>query len=284
VKQKESSEVLSVLRGAIADTAPWFGELVRTVRDPEASAVGAWSIAETAAHVAVACAFDSASAIGIEPVRELMPLLDEALAAEGVDDVARLNALSLAAQPERDLTTLARTIEGRSAALVDATATSDPTEPMPWLAGAQLPVPAVLAHLLSELLVHGHDIAQAEGRPWLVSPRDARLFFDVFFFPLLEQMADLLVPPDARGVGDVRCGLHIRGGASVELSFEGGRMSVGAPTGRPVDVLVSAEPDTMLLVMYRRISPVLPMLRGKLMVSGRKPWRLRRFLRVLRTP
>jgi hypothetical protein len=61
-------------------------------------------------------------------------------------------------------------------------------------------------------------------------------------------------------------------------------LRVGEPDANPVDVRVTADPVAMLLVMYERVHPLRPLLRGQLRVGGRRAWRLPRLMKALQTP
>jgi hypothetical protein len=57
-----------------------------------------------------------------------------------------------------------------------------------------------------------------------------------------------------------------------------------ADGGGPADCRVSADPVALLLVAYGRTSQWKPVLTGKLVAWGRKPWLGRRFVRFLVVP
>lgn len=60
--------------------------------------------------------------------------------------------------------------------------------------------------------------------------------------------------------------------AKILLVFDGGSLSIEAPGSRKVDCHVSAEPAKYLLVGYGRISEWGPILTGRIIAWGRKPW------------
>ena len=62
------------------------------------------------------------------------------------------------------------------------------------------------------------------------------------------------------------------------------RVLIEAPGTRPADVHIAADPAVMWLLMFNRMRPLGPALRGQLRVWGRRPWRLRRLMRLLQTP
>jgi uncharacterized protein (TIGR03083 family) len=281
-----TSERWSATRGALSEATWRFCELLRVVRDPDARAIGDWDIATVAAHVWVVSQVDTISALGDEPPADLAELVQFALAA-GVSDVAELNRLSLERVKERDPSVLADLIEERVDDLLQRSRNKTGEDKVDWLGGLQISVNGVLSHLMSEFLVHGYDIARAEGsRDWMIPPDSVVLFFEDFLLAALRGAAqdERFLPDDARGTRPFSVEMRVRGAAPVVIDFDGDRLTVEDHAAKPADVRISADPKTMLLVMYERIGPLGPLLRGKLSVGGRRPWRLARFRRVVALP
>ena len=272
------------IRTSLDDTVERFSTLLHSVRDPAARAVGTWSIADTAAHVREVATLNSTWATGGTPPPEFREAYELA-STVSVDHVNDVNALSLAAAPERDLHALAGLIQERVELMLYLTAEADGSEPVCWLGGLKLPLAAVLAHTLSEVLVHGGDIARAERRSFPITAVQARLIFEGFLF-------QLLTAADASGFGGdrsdgmrpVACELRLRDCERVLLVADQGRIRIEAPGARPADVHITADPAVMWLLMFNRIGPVGPALRGHVRVWGRRPWRLRHLVRLLQTP
>src|SRR5947209_637822 len=271
-------------RAALQETVPRFAALLHSVRDPDAPAVGTWNIAETAAHVREVSVLNSTWAAGGIPPPEFRQVYERA-ATVAVDQVNELNALSLASAPERDVHALAGVIEERIELMLYLTAGADGNEQVSWLGGLKLPLTAVLGHTLSELLVHGGDIARAEGRAFPITATQATLIFEGFLFPLLTaanaaefggERSELMRP--------VCCEFRLRGCERVLLVADESRVLIEAPGTRPADVHIAADPAVMWLLMFNRMRPLGPALRGQLRVWGRRPWRLRRLMRLLQTP
>jgi hypothetical protein len=271
-------------RDALGETARRFAQLLEGVRDPGASAVGKWSVGDAAAHVYEVSIVNSLLVTGDQPPSELRTLHEMASTAT-VDRVSDLNALALTLLRERCPPALASLIAGQVATLLGATAEADGTERIRWLGGVKVPVMAVLAHMLSELFVHGNDIAGANGHSFPLAASHARLIFEVF-------LTELLASPDiAQFVGDrppvskpVTCELRLRGAKPVLLVARDGVLAVDVAGERPVDVRVSGDPAVVWLVMCHRIAPVRALLSRSVTISGRRPWRLRRLERALATP
>lgn len=271
-------------RTSLAAAADDFTRLLAGVRNPAALAVGAWSIAETAAHVREVATLNSTWATGGVPPPEYRDAFELA-AKVAVDQVDAVNALALANASERDLGTLAGLIHERIERMLYLTATADGGEQVSWLGGLRLPLSAVLAHTLSELRVHGGDIARAEGRSFPMTGAEARLAFEDFLLPLLTAV-------DASAFGGERsdrmqpvcCEFRLRGCRPALLVADSGGITVAEPGTRPADAHISGDPAVMWLVMFNRVGRVGPALRGQLKVWGRRPWRLRHLMRLVRTP
>ena len=281
---KNSIDQWIEIRASLEDAVGRFGRLLGGVRDAGAPALGSWSIADTAAHVREVVTLNSTWATGGNPPDEYREAYELA-ATVAVDQVTDVNALALANATERDLGVLAGLIQERAELMLYLTAEADGSEQVCWLGGLKLPVSAVAAHTLSEINVHGRDIARAEGNAFVLAADDARLAFEGFLLPLL-------TAADAGGFGGQRsdamqpvcCELRLRGCAPVLLVADEGGIAIEEPGTRPADVHVAAPPDVMWLLMFNRIKPLGPALRGQVKVWGRRPWRLRHLMRLLQTP
>lgn len=271
-------------RAALTRVTAQFGSLLRSVDRPTARAVGNWTIGDTAAHVTVVAEGDAYLVRGDDaPPAYLADLVVQERTAT-VDDVAVLNRISLERQTERDPGVLADRIEREVADLLAATNGRTGNEFVEWLGGVELPVTAVLIHLLSELIIHGSDIARAARQPWPIDPSDARAVLQEFLLRFLEADGADRFMPSVQQAKDVRCEFRVRGALPVVFTVRNGSLGVGEPDGRPVDVRVTADPVAMLLVMFERIGRLGPLLRGRLRVGGRRPWRLPRLMKALQAP
>jgi uncharacterized protein (TIGR03083 family) len=237
-----------------------------------------WSVAEVAAHVAVAT----------EVYTEYARGRTEAFV--DVDDIAggslaESSAQRLAEEPERDLAALATRLDEGVSALLEATDGFDGSEGVTWN-GREIPVSSMLGIAVGEYVLHGRDVAHALGRPWTITAADARLVL-ASVLPLLP----LLVDPAATARADVVYDLRVRGGTRVAVTIRRGTLTVTSPFPSPtsarhehVDCHVSADPVTLLLVAYGRQSQWPAALTGKLAVWGRKPWLGPRLTRYLVAP
>lgn len=269
----------STAREGLRQMTGRFAALLRDAPDSGRIAVGEWTVADTAAHVALAVAADTYVATG-----DGAPAVTGAL--DGVDsignaDIARMNRRMLALEPERDLAVLSERIEAGVARLLDATAPADGASPVRWLAGVEITRTGLLAHLLEELYLHGFDIARAGGQPWRVPPAYAALAFETFLVAVVRNASRALSAPPEGARGPVfACEFRVGDAAPVVFASDGTGVVVEEPGNRKIDVRVSGDAAALALVSFNRISPLGPVLRGKIRAFGPRPWRLRHVLRM----
>ncbi|MEZ5144176.1 MAG: hypothetical protein R2726_16895 [Acidimicrobiales bacterium] len=235
------------------------------VRAPDAPAIGVWSVAEVATHLAQSApAFLDTARGAIEP---------EVLADNATDTVR-----AVAADPDRDLGSLARRIVAGDEALVAYArgAVGDP--PVSPFRGLTVPLSALLGLELGEILVHGFDITRAAGLPWPIDPRDAAIALEGAV-----QVLPLMLDADAATGVELRCDVRIRHGSRHVVVVRDGALQVLAPSAEPVDCHVSVDPVDFLLVSFERIGPLRPLLTGKVLVWGRRPAAFTELQSVLRT-
>lgn len=240
---------------AIEDTGARLAALMRQIDDPTPIAVGEWSIGDTAHHVADSVGYFLGTARG-----EIAP--------ERLDEVDAGNAQLLADDPERDPRTLADRFEHDTEALVNYARTVAGDPPVHAFEGIEVPLSTLLGVELGERLVHGFDIARAAGLPWHIDQRHAVLTHQAYL-PLLPHLLDAQRAADTR----LRLALHIRGMDQVVIVIEHARLQVADGSLRPVDAHLVVDPVSYLLLSWRRIGQLRPMLTGKLVVWGRRPWR-----------
>ena len=133
--------------------------------------------------------------------------------------------------------------------------------------GLIVPASGVNATLLGEALVHGYDIAKAEGLPWPIEPEHAILTMT----GLVPVMVHFVDRKAAEGV-EAGFEIRLRGGPTQYWYVADGELTVEDSPVTPVDCVISADPVTMLLMSYSRIGPFSPSAIGKMRVWGRKPW------------
>ena len=265
-----SDEVVPDLNRALASlerSTETLCRLLREVSDPRATAVGYWTVGETATHLSHSFQVEAEMIAGKTKARlDSMELLDD------------FNQSRLREDPERDPAVAAERIEGLLEDFkTSAQATGD--GPFTWHGGIQIPVATGAAIMISECLVHGYDIAKAEGKPWEVPTEDAIIVFEGLS-PMLPYYVNRELADGFSAVYE----LSMRGGSKVMWMFDDGALTIEPPDGRRVDCRISADPSAYLLVGYGRISQVKPILTGKIVAYGRKPWLGMRLATLLANP
>jgi uncharacterized protein (TIGR03083 family) len=239
-----------------ARTTRAYVDLLRAARTPDAQAIGEWSVGDTATHTAQVFEMyaEASTGDGTFPVRSDLSL-NAYWAGRLRDD------------PARDPAAAADRIEKAAATIWPAYGAKRSDDIVEWYGGVKVPVYTPPSIMITEALVHGFDIARAEGLPWSIDTDDARVSVRGLF-PLLPQYVN---EEAARGIR-ITYELSLRGGPPAYLTFANGKLSVDqAPPGR-VDCKLSVDPATYLLVGYGRIGQWGPALRGKVVAYGRKPW------------
>lgn len=249
---------------AVDKTAHRVSLLLRASCHPESMAIGTWSVGEVANHLAHCYP----SFIGaFEGTFSVAP-----------DDVDHHNEEVLAADPERDLDVLAERVEKEARHYIDVAGAFTADQPVDFFTGIRVPASAVTATLLGEALVHGHDIASAEGLPWPIEPEHALLTMHGLV-PLLPHFVNRTAAAGLRAGYEIR----LTGSDSQFWYFDDGRLSVEETELAPVGCRISADPATWLLMSYNRVGPTLPTISGKVRVWGRHPWLATRLRGVFRT-
>ncbi|MGH4025511.1 MAG: maleylpyruvate isomerase family mycothiol-dependent enzyme [Pseudonocardiaceae bacterium] len=243
--------------------------LLRSVPSADSHAVGTWTIRDVAAHLASG-----------------VPLYVGIVRGEGstYTDLARVadfNAAGVASIREQDCDALADQVESAVADFVTAVRTTPGDPDVAWHAGLMLPVSTVAATLLGEALIHGYDLARASGRPWLITPAQARLVF-TGLLPLLPYFVNREAATGVHASFDIR--LRGKDSAHVQFVFADGALHISTTPGGPVDCHVSANPTAFLLVMYGRQGTLRPAITGKVIAWGRKPWLAFRMPSLLHQP
>jgi uncharacterized protein (TIGR03083 family) len=243
--------------------------LLRSVPNPDARAVGTWTVRDVAAHLASGTRLY----MGI--------ILGEGSPYTRLDGIADFNAAGVAAIPDRDCKALADRLQSAVADFVAAVRTTPGDPEVAWHAGIQLPVSTVAAVLLGEALIHGYDIAQASRRPWLIPPTHACLVFSGVMV-MLPYFVNRAAAAGVRASFDIR--LRGEKGPRVQLAFDDGTLHASTGPVGSVDCHVSADPTAFLLVMYGRQGTLRPALTGKVFAWGRKPWLAFRMPSLLQRP
>lgn len=262
-------------RAALGEASASLTALLRSVDRPEAPALGQWDVAELATHLSHAF--------------EAVPSLAARTRTSPLGDLWELGTLTTSLvhdDSERDMALLADRIDAGVAGFLEATAGAAPDDPCPWLVeGTVLPVATLTCHLLNETVVHGYDIAKADGKLWPIKPAHAALIFEGFLLPVFQAVGPRTLVIQEKAAGLRACyDVRLRDSIRFFLVFDDGEMTVEAPSSRQVDCHLSAEPAAFLLVAWARISQWRPIARGQLLAWGRRPWLGVQLRGMLRSP
>lgn len=254
----------SALLAAVNKTAFRVSLLMRAACHPDRNAIGTWTVGETANHLAHCYSgfvnvFDGTFSVA-------------------PDHVDAHNAQMLAADPERDLDVLADRVDEDAPKYAEAASRFRGDQLVDFFTGMRTPPSTVTATLLGEALVHGYDIAKAEGLPWPIETEHAILTMDGLV-PMLVHFVD------RQAAAGLRTGFEVRlqGGSSQYWYFDDGQLDVKDSEIVPVDCRIAADPATWLLMAYNRIGPTMPVMSGKVRVWGRRPWLVTRLRGVFNT-
>jgi uncharacterized protein (TIGR03083 family) len=152
------------------------------------------------------------------------------------------------------------------------------SDPYPWYSGLTLDVSTGTAIALAETIVHGFDVARTIDAGWPIRAEDARTIL----------RASLVLAPHyldreaARGV-EVTYRLAIAGLPPVRVRIADDALEVLSP-GEEADCTIRARPGAFLLVSYGRMSRWRASATGRLLATGRRPWRALAFDRYLLPP
>jgi uncharacterized protein (TIGR03083 family) len=262
---------------AIRAAAGRFTTLLQETDDIEHPAAGTdWTVAETAAHVAIVFTGFS-DAIAGEP--QALQYLD----ADFPTRLAATNAATIGMVDHADVGRLAELITVGAQRFLELAAAADPQMECatPWYGpGRTRTVDCLTALALGELTVHGHDIATGTGRPWPIPAEHAKLIVGT----VCPEMSPLVVRPEAARGASVTYEIRLRGnGPRYVIRVSDGTAEARA-VGGPVDCVISADPVTYLLVVYGRISLGRALLSGGIFAKGRRPWLGLRFKNLFFNP
>ena len=219
-----------------------------------------WSAAETGAHlVSLARRYR----VMVRRMRRLPSSLAED------------NQRALAEVPERDPRVLADLLTTEVDVLLDVLG-PDGDRPTFYFACPHTSA-GLGAIMLTELLVHGLDLARATGTPWPIS-RDQAAACVHGLVPAVIQFADAAKARAATGTYH----LHVRGSHDWTIRIHGDGTAV--ERGRPLraDLHFSVEPVAFLLTSFGHLGRTRAALTGKLVAWGRKPWLAPRFVATFR--
>ena len=250
-------------RTALEEAVERVVGLLRTVRHPEAPALGTWSIVEVAAHLSHA--FDVVPALARRERASLMA---------SIAQLASITTGLVADDGERDLDVLADRIQTSAAEFLRWSTPMVPTDLNPWLVeGTVASIKTVTCHLLNEAVVHGYDIATADGLPWKIDRHHASIIFVGFFLPVFGMLPpEALVNHEKAAKVQACFEVRLRGDDRFRMVFDRGAMTIERASSRQIDCHLSVDPAAFLLVAWGRISQWQAIPKGQLLAWGRRPW------------
>jgi hypothetical protein len=264
--------------------------LLRTVADPGAHAVGQWNLGEVAMHLSQAwVAVPGLARRDLSRVHEVTPSLAGVAGDSLIRDIWDLGettVLGVRSDPERDPHVLADRIEARAQEYLSECVGADPDAPRAWLVhGVTVAQSTLTYHLLNETVMHGGDIAHADGRPWPIEPDHAAMVLGRFIVPVIQALGPRAMVDSEKAAGlRATYDIRVRGGDRFHFIFNDGMLSVKDPSPCKVDCHISADPVAFLMVVWSRQNQWTAITRGKLLVWGRKPWLGPRFKALIRNP
>lgn len=264
--------------------------LLRTVRDRDAPALGEWSVAEVAMHLSQAwIAVPGLARQDLSALRAAVPGLGAPSADAVVDDIWSLGdvtRLGVRSDPERDPAVLAGRIESRAREFLAMTGDGAPTERRQWLVeGTEVALATLTCHLLNETVVHGWDIARADGRHWAIPPSHAAMVFDGFLVPVLQALGprDMVNQDLAAGLR-ATYEIRLRGGSHHVFALDDGALAVDPWPSPAIDCVITVDPATLLLVVWGREQQARAIVERRLVASGPKAWLGPRLRSLMRNP
>jgi uncharacterized protein (TIGR03083 family) len=231
-------------------------ELVAAVTDPAATAVGRWTARDTAAHIVAGIELYTSLARGASSP------------ATTIDAITGMNDDLIAALGEATMPALGQRVRSAARQYLDVVEVRGGRD-VPWHAGLSIPVTSLLAISLGEAVVHGHDIARAARRPWPVPADWARTVFHGVQ-PVLPHYLLADRAAGRRHTFDVR--LRGRAGDRTRLAIADGVLHTRVPGTARVDCHISADPWTMVRILYGRTSATQAAATGRVTAWGRRPW------------
>lgn len=259
---------------AVKANAAKASRLVRNIKQPEKQALGEWNVLQLATHISHSLAGISAMANGGGN------LLDD------LWDLGTLMKVMVGGDSDLSLDEIADNIDSNTVGLIEAMAAGGAADDKrAWIVkGTQVGLSTLTCHALNELVVHGYDLAKAEGVPWPIDRRDAALVVCGFLFPSVAGLGRTMVAQEEAGDLKATMEIRVRGGGKAFFNFDHGDLTVTAePAGR-VDCVLSVDPVAFMLVAWGRISQWQAIPKGQLLAWGRKPWLALKLRSLMRNP
>jgi len=252
---------------AIQRTGRRLADLLAVVDEPDRRVRGLeWTLGELAGHVAARSGrFASYLSGAAVPEGEIAGITEE-------------NRRDVRERRQRPLADLAEELRSNVSSFVATTHGKLGADPFPWNLGVTLDVATASGLMLAELVVHGFDAARTLGRPWPIASADARTIIRAS-----ATLAPWYVDPEATRGDRTTYRIAVRGGPAFRVRIDDGTASI-EPAEGDADVTIRADATTLVLVSYGRIDRFRSAAKGRLVATGRRPWRALRFDRAFLAP
>jgi hypothetical protein len=271
-------------RTALAAEVARVVTLLRNTPDPPPRPAGeAWGFAEIATHLSHG--WMTLPQLSQGDVAPIIDLVGQS-AITHPSEMGALTEGAVAADPERDPLALADRIETAASAYLATCSDDDVTKTTQWIVDdVMAPVPMFTAHLLSETVLHGLDLARAAGRPWRVEPAHASMALHEFLVPVIHRIPERLIDADALRCDRIVLDIRLRQAPRLRLRFENDGLHADDPADRgSVDAHIATDPATFLVYLWGRRSLAQTLVRGRMVVWGRAPWRAVSMARAVGLP
>lgn len=261
-------------RKALAQAASQATATLRSASHPEGKAIGNWTETDLAIHMSHVIDAIAGVAKGTGSL------------VDNVWDIEKLTSLLMAGESERKLPALAARIDATVADLIKLSESTSPNEHRDWVVkGVSVPMSLVLCQALNELVIHGQDLALAEGQERKVERSEATLILKGFLFPILDMLDRAMVDQTAGKGFEGTFEIRLRGkGGKAYFHFDDGSLTITDTKPGKVDCVLSVDPATFLLVAWGRGNQWKAIGKGQLMAWGRKPWLGLKLRALLRNP
>ncbi|MFN2594371.1 MAG: maleylpyruvate isomerase family mycothiol-dependent enzyme [Actinomycetota bacterium] len=257
---------LADVTATLESNLPAFVELVRSAK-PDAIAIGQWTARDVATHLTFV--FDH--------YREIVTGVGAG--ADSFDESARHAQAFIDGSDLGSMSDIADAIDNSSKLFLETVRSLDGDPIVPYVGGIPIAASCVVATCLGEILVHGYDIARATTQPWDIDAHAAALVLKG-----ISAVTVHFVNEEAARGFRARYDIGLRHESHMHYVFDDGTLTIEEPSNDRVDVHISADPPTLLLMGYGRISPTKPALTGKLLAWGRKPWLSVKMATLIRNP
>jgi uncharacterized protein (TIGR03083 family) len=250
----ETEDTLSQVCRALPSSTARFAEIVASAPDLSVAARHSdWTLRHVTLHVATTA-------------RYFAEMVDLGRTAEG--GLAGLHEDiegRVADMTEGDPVKLGALLQDGVEEFVETCSERPATHPVDF-AGCPIDLAALAGLLLSEVVLHGYDVAFALGSPWPIDPGAANLSLAG-----LAPVLSLIVDPDRTRGLSAGYGIELRNGPALTVRFTDGVYGLEAAGAAPVDVTISADPVAFLMVGTGRLSRYEAVALGLLSAGGRHP-------------